>query len=138
MATDNNGNESSRQLSEQISLQDRMAQVDKITESPSKRAQKVWDYARLVSDKTGFTTWDLLCFTSEWLGIMVPVWPWLEDPAKNLARRVYYAHYYLTDVVLGEERKTQEDILKDEDKRDIEIENNNEPKTNEARTEIDL
>jgi len=130
MATDNNGHE-------QVSLQDRMAQIDKITESPSKRAQKVWDYARLVSDKTGFTTWDLLCFTSEWLGIMVPVWPWLEDPAKNLARRVYYAHYYLTDTVLGEEKKAQIDIDKDEREVIVEGESNvtEEPK---ARTEIDL
>src|SRR5256885_570581 len=120
MATNDNGHESfnksssgSNKQREQISLQERMAEVDKITESPSQRAQKVWDYARLVSDKTGFTTWDLLCFVSEWLGIMTPVWPWLVDPAKDLAKRVYYAHYYLTDVVLGEERKSQEDNKKE-------------------------
>lgn len=132
MATNDNGHE-------QVSLQERMLEVDKITESPSKRAQKVWEYAKLVSDKTGFTTWDLLCFATEWLGIMTPVWPWLEEPARSLAKRVYYAHYYLTDVVLGEERRAQEprdnEELSDADNRTIELDNDSK---HEARTEIDL
>ncbi len=134
MATDDNGNESSR---ERQSLNERMLEVDGFTESPSKRAQKIWEQARKLSDEYGFTTWDLMCFVTEWLGIMVPLWPWLDEPAKSLARRVYYAHYYLTDVVLGSERKAKLNLVdtEEEDKRTVEVEHVNKPV---ARTEIDL
>jgi hypothetical protein len=133
MATEDNGNE--RQ-----SLAERMVEIDGITESPSKRAQKIWEQARKLSDEYGFTTWDLMCFVTEWLGIMVPLWPWLDGPAKDLARRVYYAHYYLTDVVLGTERKAKLGLVEEEDKRVVEVEGVTKPVVTQtiARTEIDL
>lgn len=132
MATEDNGNE-------RKSLNERMAEVDAITPSPSQRAQKIWEQARKMSDESGFTTWDLLCFLTEWLGIMVPLWPWLEEPARTLARRVYYAHYYLTDVVLGEERKGRASPGELPDTRPVEVEGEKPvAKQPTFRTEIDL
>ena len=67
-----------------------MARVDQRTESPSARAQKVLIALRARED---ITTWDVLCFCAEYLGMMLPAYPWLDKEAREVARMVYLAHY---------------------------------------------
>lgn len=82
-------------------LKAHLAEVDAKCESPELRAAKVFEYLK----KSEFTTWDIVCFCANWTGIMCNVWPWLEEPAKWLTARIYRAHYFFNDKVLGEESK---------------------------------
>lgn len=84
-----------------VELKEHLASVDAKLKSPEQRALAVYQYLR----ESQFTTWDVLCFCVNWLGIMAAVWPWLEAPAKILSGLVYKAHYFFTDKVLGEEQK---------------------------------
>lgn len=84
-------------------LKEHLAKVDARTKSPEQRALAVYQYLR----ESQFSTWDILCFCVNWLGIMSTVWPWLETPAKILSGLVYKAHYFFTDKVSGEESKLE-------------------------------
>lgn len=84
-----------------VQLKEHIAVIDGKMASPEARALKVYEYLR----QSEFTTWDILCFCANWLGIMSAVWPWVENPAKVLSQLVYKAHYFFTDKVLGEEGK---------------------------------
>ncbi|SRR5258706_2214100 len=85
-----------------VQLKEHIAVIDRRTTSPEQRALKVYQYLR---ENPAFTTWDILCFCANWLGIMSAVWSWVENPAKVLSQLVYKAHYFFTDRVLGEEGK---------------------------------
>lgn len=82
--------------------------VDKQIASPSERAALVWNLLR--SEHPDLTDWDLICFSTEYLGMMVQVHPWLEELAKKLAALVYTAHYLTpdTDVSSSIERRDPE------------------------------
>jgi len=82
-------------------LKAHVASVDAKCKSPEQRALEVYEYLK----KSEFTTWDVLCFCVNWLGIMSIMWPWLEEPAKAFNGLVYRAHYFFNDKVLGEESK---------------------------------
>lgn len=66
-----------------------MAKIDAVTESPSKRALRVLTVLR----RSQVSTWDVLCFCGEYLGMMIPAYPWLEEDARRLTRLIYLAHY---------------------------------------------
>lgn len=71
-------------------VKNKMAAIDAKTQSPSQRALRVLEVLR---KNPSLTTWDVLCFCSEYLGMMVPAYPWLDTNARNTARIVYLAHY---------------------------------------------
>lgn len=71
-------------------ISDVMAKVDEHTDSPGKRASKVLVALRM---HPSITTWDVLCFCAEYLGMMVPAYGFLEEDARRLTRLVYLAHY---------------------------------------------
>ena len=85
-----------------------IGEVDKQIASPSERAALVWSY--LKNEHPDLTDWDVICFSTEYLGMMVPVHPWLEELAKKLATLVYTAHYLTpdTDVSSSIERRDPE------------------------------
>ena len=72
-------------------MESRLAKVDAFLESPSMRAGRVF---KAFSTITSATHWDMLCFCIEYLGGASLANPFLEEPAKQLAQRLYYAHYY--------------------------------------------
>lgn len=74
-------------------------EVDKKLEAPEDRAKKVLDILK----QHNLTTWDVMCFCSEWLGMMIPVWPWLEPMSVRIAKLTQYAHYYKTDDIIAQE-----------------------------------
>lgn len=59
--------------------------------SPSQRAAEVWKIIK--AQNPHITDWDVLCFSVEYLGMISPVYPWIEEAAKNAAKLVYTAHY---------------------------------------------
>lgn len=65
-------------------------EVDLVSLSPGARAQRVLDVLRT---NQNLNTWDVVCFCSEYLGFMIPVFPWLEQDAQRLAKLIYTAHY---------------------------------------------
>jgi hypothetical protein len=82
-------------------LKEHIASVDLKCASPEQRAWSVYEYLK----QSHFTTWDILCFCVNWLGVMTAVWPWMESPVKVLSGLVHRAHYFFNDKVLGEEKK---------------------------------
>lgn len=77
-------------MSDDSKLTAAMKRVDELTESPGARAQKVLIALRARPD---ISTWDVLCFCAEYLGMMLPAYPWLDKEAREVARMVYLAHY---------------------------------------------
>lgn len=69
----------------------RIDEIDARTDSPHVCAQRIWNILRQHAPNE--TNWDILCFAVEYIGMLVPECPWLEDVAKPLAVRVYTAHY---------------------------------------------
>lgn len=90
-------------------LQALIERVDKIIASPSQRAYKVW--TRLKEVGPGFSDWDLICFSIEFLGAQSHVYPWLEEPVKSISRLVYTAHYMAgqSEMVSDDERERDRD-----------------------------
>jgi len=77
-------------MADDARLKEVMARIDRLTESPDQRAQKVLIALRAHAN---VTTWDVLCFCAEYLGMMVPAYPFVEKEARELTRLVYLAHY---------------------------------------------
>jgi hypothetical protein len=73
--------------------------VDKQVASPSDRAHDVW--AVIKTHAPDLTDWDVICFSVEFLGMMVNVHPWLETPVKEVSKLVYSAHYFIPDTDVG-------------------------------------
>jgi len=63
---------------------------DEITPSPESRAQAVWAY---LQEHNTFSTWDLICFCAEFLGLMSAEYEWLKDIAVRQTVLVYKYHY---------------------------------------------
>jgi hypothetical protein len=83
-------------------LKQTIAKVDNKTPTPSDRANKV--YKILMS--TEVSNWDCVCFAAEFLGMMVPVMPWIEKSAKEISKLVYTQHYLLSEDVIEAESAT--------------------------------
>lgn len=62
---------------------------DEITPTPEERAQIVWEFLREYSQ---FSTWDLVCFCVEYLGLISAEYPWLKESAKKQNVLVYKYH----------------------------------------------
>jgi hypothetical protein len=80
--------------------------VDQRIASPSERAKLVWDIIRTHAPE--LTDWDVICFSAEYLGMMVNVQPWLEIPVKEVSKLVYTAHYLTPDVDVSSSIKRAE------------------------------
>jgi hypothetical protein len=71
------------------------ARVDKLIESPSKRAEKIW--AHLPKDQTN---WDLACFCIESLGLICNTDLIVFKPfVRDLNRLLYQFHYQAPDKI---------------------------------------
>jgi hypothetical protein len=73
----------------------RVAERDAKFENPAQRALRV--YKILHDTHPELTTWDLVCFSTEWLALMAAGWDWLKEPAKSINRIVYEAHYFMPE-----------------------------------------
>ena len=73
----------------------RVAERDAKYQNPAERALKV--YKVLLETHPEFTTWDLVCFSTEWLALMAAGWEWLQEPTKQVNRLVYQAHYFMPE-----------------------------------------
>jgi hypothetical protein len=51
----------------------------------------VWDLIK--TNFPNLTDWDILCFASQYIAMQSLNWMWLQEPAKDLAKLVYTAHY---------------------------------------------
>lgn len=73
-------------------LKGRVTEIDAKFPTPEARAQKILAFLK---EKYGddLDTWDVTCFAAEWLGMMCPAFPFLEDNARSLLRLVYFTHY---------------------------------------------
>lgn len=88
MAQSNGGLELKKELIEKI---------DKLYPSPSERASHVWGI--LQQHAANLSTWDVLCFCAEYMGMMIPAVPFIEKGAKDNARLIYDAHYFFPESV---------------------------------------
>lgn len=68
-----------------------MEEADKKSPSPEQRATVVLYILKQAAPD--LTSWDLVCFSAEFLGYISTALPFLEKDAKSLARLVYTAHY---------------------------------------------
>lgn len=77
-------------MNDKTKLDEVIKRVDETCESPQARAKRVLE---ALKSHDNITTWDVLCFCVEYLGMMTPVWSWLGNEARTLNRLVYLAHY---------------------------------------------
>jgi hypothetical protein len=73
--------------------------------SPEHRADRVYEYLKANPE---FTNWDLLCFAAEYTGSMAGALPWLLQPAKDLVRVVYIAHYIRFEDIAWLDKQTSD------------------------------
>lgn len=83
--------ESTRNVKREIT-EELIREVDQNVDSPSHRAAIVWQNIKV--SYPNWTTWDLLCFCVELLGMVSAEFPWLKSSAVQLSRLVYSAHYF--------------------------------------------
>lgn len=65
------------------------------TNGPEQRAGAVLN----ILTAQGVSNYDALCFSVEYIASLVGVMPWLEEPARNLVRLLYIAHYIRSEGV---------------------------------------
>lgn len=70
----------------------RIRLVDAQTPSPEARALRVWNV--LQTHDPDLTTWDILCFCAEFMGMTSQRYQWIIPLSKHFAKLVYSAHYY--------------------------------------------
>jgi hypothetical protein len=77
-------------------IEDRLSEVDGAIDSPSVRFQRIMDTLK----KGGLRDpldWDVICFCTEYLGMMAATrFTWLTPAVKHLNWLVYNAHYLAT------------------------------------------
>lgn len=73
-------------------LDRRIKEIDAIIPSPSDRATRVWTL--LQTHDPDLTTWDILCFCAEFMGMTSERYQWILPISKRFVRLVYSAHYY--------------------------------------------
>lgn len=66
-----------------------MERVKKDLNGPEQRAGNVLN----ILARAGVTDYDALCFAVEFIASRVGTLPWLENPARDLVRLLYIAHY---------------------------------------------
>lgn len=81
--------------------------------SPSVRALKVWEYLQ----QSDFSTWDLVCFCAEYMGMISGTYPWLEEVAKRQAILVWKCHTLNIEEISKWDRSVQE--FYDQQKHDV-------------------
>lgn len=95
-----------------IEQNERIAQIDATVVSPQERAQQV--YKILQENAPNLSSYDLLCFAVEICALSVQAYPWLEQPARELNKLVYTAHYFAGDKIglytVSEDGKTIEPL----------------------------
>jgi len=97
-----------------------IAEVDKIIPDPVQRAKKIYDILKQHED---LTDWDLVCFSSEFLGLMsMGPLPYLDKVAKEVGKLVYMQHYFHTNEAVTNtpvnKNKLFQDIMKEEGRVD--------------------
>ncbi len=92
--------ESNRNDEQRVLTEDFIAKIDKLTLSPSKRAEVIWEVLALSKAKE-ITNWDLICFSVEILGLMSSEFPWLQEAAMAASKIVYKAHYLNHDRIIA-------------------------------------
>ncbi len=83
----------------------RVDEIDARTDAPNVRAQRIWHVLRQHAPNE--SNWDVLCFAVEYVGMLSPEFPWLEDVARALAARVYTAHYAKEGLYDGPTRSSE-------------------------------
>lgn len=78
--------------SDDSELDKRIKDIDARLASPSDRATRVWTV--LQTHDPDLTTWDVLCFCAEFMGMVAERYHWIIPIAKRFVRLVYSAHYY--------------------------------------------
>src|SRR5690348_13384670 len=73
-------------------LNARIARIDAEQPSPSDRATRVWHL--LQTYDPDLTTWDVLCFCAEFMGLVSQRYHWMLPLSKRFVSLVYSAHYY--------------------------------------------
>ncbi|KKM91111.1 hypothetical protein LCGC14_1231850 [marine sediment metagenome] len=91
--------ESNRSNESRALTADFVEKIDKLTKSPSERANFIW---LVLADgaKEKITNWDLICFCIETLGFMSSEFPWLREAAIMVNKLVYKAHYLNHDRII--------------------------------------
>ena len=89
---------------------DKVSLVDSQIQDPVQRAKKVYD---LLKEHSDLTDWDLVCFSSEFLGMMsMGPLPYLENAIKPVSKLVYMQHYFQTDeIVVGPVKGSFHEIM---------------------------
>lgn len=59
--------------------------------SPEVRAERIFSY--LQETQPNLTEWDLICFSVNYLALIMPAFPYIEKPIKEIASLIYTAHY---------------------------------------------
>jgi hypothetical protein len=93
--------ESDQSSEREQKLNDLLDEVNAKHESIQARASRI--YGLLREHNPDLTNWDLLCFAAEYAAYMSISYPWLNPPARDLARSVYLAHYLMAKEILEEE-----------------------------------
>ncbi len=68
-----------------------MAEADRITPSPSERAEVLYKYLQTLQPKP--TIWDMVCFAGELLTVACEDLPAIQPNVKQLISQIYTAHY---------------------------------------------
>ena len=91
--------ESNQNDEQRVLTEDFIAKIDKLTLSPSKRAEFIW---LVIADgaQEKVSNWDLICFSVEILGLMSSEFPWLQEAAMAASKIVYKAHYLNHDRII--------------------------------------
>lgn len=86
------------------SKSERILEVDGQYPSPEDRANVVWEIIR--RHAPDLTTWDIVCFSAQFLGWQSENLPWIGPAAKHLLRLIFTAHYMdrETDIPTGLKR----------------------------------
>jgi len=92
--------ESNRDDEQRVLTEDFIAKIDRLTDSPSKRAEFIWE-TLAKSKAQEITNWDLICFSVEILGLMSSEFPWLQEAAMAASKIVYKAHYLNHDRIIA-------------------------------------
>lgn len=72
-----------------------LAKVKEDTNGPEQRAAMVLNTLA----HANVSNYDALCFSVEYIASLVGTMPWLEEPARNLVRLLYIAHYIRSEGV---------------------------------------
>ncbi len=90
-----------------------VAGTDAKIPSPGERALHIWNILKL--EHPELTDWDLACFAGEYLGMIHPVYPWIENVARQTLSLIYTYHYLHAERLNAESAIRREPILTKEE-----------------------